>query len=154
MLLNKYKFTPIALVILMCLSGCIWDPPPKKIGNSADIEIVEEIIFYKDSAIVKIKLDFPPRYFHKKAIYHFKPRIIVDSDTIELRVDKIYGEKAGSNLNIISFKYGSEYHFSDSIHIVENFNEMVIVGGGHTEMYQSTKSAPIVRNAIFKLIRH
>lgn len=147
------KYAIIGL-ILVTMANCVYDPPIKNQKNYLCNEIVEELVFYKDSLIVKLKLDYPPHLFgNKKAIYEFRPSLIIDNDTIDLKIMKVYGEKAGSNINIISFKYGTEIHFIDTVKINGNYNELILIGGGEASHVNKNRRATIRREVLFQLKR-
>ena len=96
-----------------------------KVYLSASPEILEN---KGNTVTVTIEADFPPQYFHKKAVMNITPILIYEEGETELPSMNFIGEKVNGNGVVVSKKYGGTYSYTVTIpYEDEMYNSLLIV---------------------------
>lgn len=96
-----------------------------KVYISASPEILEN---NGNTITVTIEADFPPRYFHKKAVMNLTPILVYEDGETELPQMNFIGEKVIGDGVVVSKKYGGVYSYTVTIpYEDEMYNSLLIV---------------------------
>jgi len=142
------KIFPVFILITLLFSSCL--VKHKQLPNTVDYESIEQIEIYNDSIVIKTLYDFPPDFLMRKAILEYKPILIIDNDSIELKEISFYEESLNSAQNSISLKYGGEFHIKDVVAIESDFNTLKINISSTGK--RKSKSLVFSDKTIFKLV--
>ena len=96
-----------------------------KVYITASPEILENI---GNMVTVTIEADFPPRYFHKKAVMNITPVLVYEEGETELPSMNFIGEKVDGDGVVVSKRYGGVYSYTITIPYEEEmYNSLLIV---------------------------
>ena len=96
-----------------------------KVYITASPEILEN---NGNTITVTIEADFPPRYFHKKAVMNLTPILVYEDGETELPQMNFIGEKVIGDGVVVSKKYGGVYSYTVTIpYEDEMYNSLLIV---------------------------
>ena len=96
-----------------------------KVYFAASPEILEN---HGNMVTVTIEADFPPRYFHKKAVMNVTPVLVYEDGETELPSINFIGEKVEGDGVVISKKYGAAFSYTVTIPYEEGmYNSLLIV---------------------------
>lgn len=88
-----------------------------------------EILENKGNMVtVTIEAEFPPKYFHKKAVMNISPVLVYENGETELPSMNFIGEKVEGEGVVVSRKYGGAFTYTVSIPYQEDmYNSVLIV---------------------------
>ena len=96
-----------------------------KVYISASPEILEN---RGNMVTVTIDVEFPPKYFHKKAVMNITPVLVYEEGETELPSINFIGEKVDGDGVVINRKYGAAYSYTISIPYEDAmYNSLLIV---------------------------
>jgi len=107
----------LAVVLLFTVGGCGLS---KMVKNAELVKYQvnpDPLEMHAGKIPVQITVNFPPKYFNKKAYVEFTPVLASsnDSDKVELLTGTLQGEKVQDNNPIISYTNGGSYTYVDTI---------------------------------------
>ncbi len=115
--MKNVTFKLLAIVLLFAVSGC----GLSKMVKNADLvkyEVTPDPLeMHAGKVPVQITVNFPPKYFNKKAYVEFTP-VLVSSDgehQVELKMQTIQGEKVLDNNPVISYANGGTITYNDTL---------------------------------------
>ena len=92
---------------------------------AASPEILEN---HGNMVTVTIEADFPPRYFHKKAVMNVTPVLVYEDGETELPSINFIGEKVIGDGVVVSKRYGAAFSYTVTIPYEEGmYNSLLIV---------------------------
>lgn len=96
-----------------------------KVYLSASPEILEN---KGNTVTVTIEADFPPQYFHKKAVMNITPVLVYEEGETELPAMNFIGEKVNGKGVVVNKKHGGTYTYTVTIpYEDEMYNSLLIV---------------------------
>ena len=96
-----------------------------KVYIAATPEILENI---GNTVTVTIKAEFPPHYFHKKAVMNITPVLVYEEGETELPPMNFIGEKVSGEGVVVNKKHGGAYSYTVTIpYEDEMYNSLLIV---------------------------
>ena len=96
-----------------------------KVYLSASPEILEN---KGNTVTVTIEADFPPQYFHKKAVMNITPVLVYEEGETELPAMNFIGEKVNGKGVVVNKKHGGTYTYTITIpYEDEMYNSLLIV---------------------------
>ena len=96
-----------------------------KVYLSASPEILEN---KGNTVTVTIEADFPPQYFHKKAVMNITPVLVYEEGETELPAMNFIGEKVNGNGVVVNKKRGGTYTYTVTIPYEDAmYNSLLIV---------------------------
>ena len=104
----------------------------KKMAKRIDkvyISATPDILENKGNVItVTISAEFPPRYFHKKAVMNITPVLVYENGETELPSMNFIGEKVSGDGVVVDKREGGYYSYTVSIpYNNEMYNSLLIV---------------------------
>lgn len=97
-----------SLAILLCSCNC-YNKMLKKVDR-VNVSATPAVLTLKGSNIVTdVKVDFPAKYFNKKAVLKVTPVLVFEGGEIVGTPKFIQGEKVKDNYTVIPYKTGSSY---------------------------------------------
>ena len=127
-------FKMIAVIILMMAPMVFHAKNHDVKGMAKHIDKVyiaasPEILENKGNMVtVTIEAEFPPRYFHKKAVMNITPVLIYEDGETELPSMNFIGEKVDGDGVVVSKRYGGAYSYTVTIpYRDEMHNSLLIV---------------------------
>ena len=123
------------LVVIIMMTPMVFQAKNHDVKNMAKhidkvyISASPEILENKGNTVtVTIEADFPPRYFHKKAVMNITPVLVYEEGETELPPMNFIGEKVNGDGVVVSKKYGGAYSYTITIpYIDEMYNSLLIV---------------------------
>jgi tetratricopeptide (TPR) repeat protein len=123
------------LVIIIMMTPMIFHAKGNDVKNMAKhinkvyISASPEILENKGNTVtVTIEAEFPPRYFHKKAVMNITPVLIYEEGETELPSMNFIGEKVSGDGVVVSKRYGGAYSYTVTIpYEDEMYNSLLIV---------------------------
>jgi tetratricopeptide (TPR) repeat protein/outer membrane protein OmpA-like peptidoglycan-associated protein len=97
--------------------------------NKVYISASPDILENKGNTVtVTIEAEFPPRYFHKKAVMNITPILIYEEGETELPSMNFIGENVSGDGVVVSKRYGGTYSYTVTIpYEDEMYNSLLIV---------------------------
>ena len=96
-----------------------------KVYISASPDILEN---HGNTVTVTIEADFPPRYFHKKAVMNITPVLVYEEGETELPSMNFIGENVVGDGVVVSKKHGGAYSYTITIPYEDAmYNSLLIV---------------------------
>lgn len=96
-----------------------------KVYFSATPDILEN---KGDMVTVTIEADFPPRYFHKKAVMNITPVLVYENGETELPPMNFIGEKVTGDGVVVSKRHGGSFSYTVTIPYTDDmYNSLLIV---------------------------
>ncbi|HOY39089.1 MAG TPA: hypothetical protein PLP11_09530 [Bacteroidales bacterium] len=116
------KFVTISLVVafVVAMSGCA--SLKKMIKNAEDIDykVVPEVLEMHGGKVeVKITGHFPEKYFSKKVEAEITPVLVYEGGEKALTTIYVQGEKIKENNQVIVYKSGGEFAYTDKVDYVD-----------------------------------
>ena len=123
------------LVVIIMMTPMVFQAKNHDVKNMAKhidkvyISASPEILENKGNTVtVTIEADFPPRYFHKKAVMNITPVLVYEEGETELPPMNFIGEKVNGDGVVVSKKYGGAYSYTITIpYIDEMYNSLLII---------------------------
>lgn len=127
-------FKTVAVIILM-MAPMVFQAKNHDVRGMAKhidkvyISATPEILETKGNTItVTINAEFPPRYFHKKAVMNITPVLIYEEGETELPPMNFIGEKVDGDGVVVSKRYGGTYSYTMTIPYEDGmYNSLLIV---------------------------
>lgn len=127
-------FKTLAVVIIM-MTPMVFQAKNHDVKNMAKridkvyIAATPEILENKGNVVtVTIEAEFPPRYFHKKAVMNITPVLVYEEGETELPSMNFIGEKVSGDGVVVSKRYGGAYSYTLTIpYEDEMYNSLLIV---------------------------
>lgn len=127
-------FKTVAVIILM-MAPMVFQAKNHDVRGMAKhidkvyISATPEILETKGNTItVTINAEFPPRYFHKKAVMNITPVLIYEEGETELPPMNFIGEKVDGDGVVVSKRYGGMYSYTMTIPYEDDmYNSLLIV---------------------------
>ena len=144
------KATKIISILLLCsvvlFSGCGLKKMVKKQDQVTYSVNPNPLEAHGGKMTMEIKGTYPEKYFHRKANVVLTPTIKADDGTtLNLKPIALKGEKADGEGQVINYKTGGNFAFSQTIDYKPAFASCVLVGGA-----EATKGS---KNATFEQIQ-
>lgn len=81
-----------------------------------------------NTVTVTIEAEFPPRYFHKKAVMNISPVLVYETGEVELPAMNFIGEKVEGDGVVVSKRQGGAFSYTVSIpYMDEMYNSLLVV---------------------------
>ena len=123
------------LVVIIMMTPMVFQAKNHDVKNMAKhinkvyISASPEILENKGNTVtVTIEAEFPPRYFHKKAVMNITPILIYEEGETELPSMNFIGENVSGDGVVVSKRYGGTYSYTVTIpYEDEMYNSLLIV---------------------------
>lgn len=127
-------FKALAVVIIM-MTPMVFQAKNHDVKNMAKhidkvyIAATPDILENKGNVVtVTIEAEFPPRYFHKKAVMNITPVLVYEEGETELPSMNFIGEKVSGDGVVVSKRYGGAYSYTVTIpYKDEMYNSLLVV---------------------------
>ena len=131
--INSLFKTFIAVILLM--APMVFQAKNHDVKNMAKridkvyISATPDILENKGNMVtVTIKAEFPPRYFHKKAVMNITPVLVYEEGETELPSMNFIGERVTGDGVIVNKRYGGAYSYTVTIpYEDEMYNSLLVV---------------------------
>lgn len=123
------------IVIMLMMTPMVFHAKNHDVKNMAKridkvyIAASPEILENKGNMVtVTIEAEFPPRYFHKKAVMNITPVLVYEDGETELPSMNFIGEKVSGDGVVVSKRHGGAYSYTVTIpYENEMYNSLLIV---------------------------
>lgn len=123
------------LVVIIMMTPMVFQAKNHDVKNMAKhinkvyISASPDILENKGNTVtVTIEAEFPPRYFHKKAVMNITPILIYEEGETELPSMNFIGENVSGDGVVVSKRYGGTYSYTVTIpYEDEMYNSLLIV---------------------------
>ena len=123
------------LVVIIMMTPMVFHAKNHDVKNMAKhidkvyISASPEILENKGNTVtVTIEAEFPPRYFHKKAVMNITPVLVYEEGETELPAMNFIGEKVNGKGVVVNKKHGGTYTYTVTIpYEDEMYNSLLIV---------------------------
>ena len=123
------------LVVIIMMTPMVFQAKNHDVKNMAKhidkvyISASPNILENKGNTVtVTIEADFPPRYFHKKAVMNITPVLVYEDGETELPAMNFIGEKVYGDGVVVSRKHGGAYSYTVTIPYEDKmYNSLLIV---------------------------
>ena len=123
------------LVVIIMMTPMVFHAKNHDVKNMAKhidkvyISASPEILENKGNTVtVTIEAEFPPKYFHKKAVMNITPVLVYEEGETELPSMNFIGEKVNGNGVVVNQKHGGTYTYTITIpYTDEMYNSLLIV---------------------------
>ena len=107
----------LAVILLFAVSSCGLNKMVKDASNIKYSVNPTPLEYEAGKIPVSITVNFPPKYFNKKAYLVATP-VLVGKDSVTLKPQTLQGESVKDNNPIISYKEGGSFTYKDTIDYV------------------------------------
>ncbi len=123
------------LVVIIMMTPMVFQAKNHDVKNMAKhinkvyISASPEILENKGNTVtVTIEAEFPPRYFHKKAVMNITPVLVYEEGETELPPMNFIGEKVNGDGVVVNKRYGGFYSYTVTIPYTDAmYNSLLIV---------------------------
>ena len=123
------------LVVIIMMTPMVFHAKNHDVKNMAKhidkvyISASPEILENKGNTITAtIEVEFPPQYFHKKAVMNITPVLVYEEGETELPSMNFIGEKVNGNGVVVSKRFGGFYSYTVTIPYEDDmYNSLLIV---------------------------
>ena len=129
---SLFKMLVVVIIMMTPMVFHAKNHDVKKMAKHIDkvyISASPEILENKGNMVtVTIEAEFPPRYFHKKAVMNITPVLVYEEGETELPPMNFIGEKVTGDGVVVSKKYGGTYSYTVTIPYDDAmYNSLLIV---------------------------
>ena len=123
------------LVVIIMMTPMVFQAKNHDVKNMAKhinkvyISASPDILENKGNTVtVTIEAEFPPRYFHKKAVMNITPILVYEEGETELPSMNFIGENVSGDGVVVSKRYGGTYSYTVTIPYEDKmYNSLLIV---------------------------
>ena len=102
------SFMLASLAVLLASCNC-YNKMLKKVDR-IDVSATPAVVTLKgNNAVTDIKVNFPAKYFNKRAVLKITPVLVFEDGEIAGTPKFVQGEKVKDNYEVISYKQGGSY---------------------------------------------
>ena len=146
--MRKFNILVSFIAAALLFVGC--GGPQKMADNASLVKYTvtpDPLETHGGKVAVSVNVQYPEKYFHKKAVVTATPFLQYDGGETELKSETLQGETVEDNYKVISFTSGGSFDYSDEIDFTEEMMRSELMVRGKAMVGSKEVDLPAVKIA-------